>query len=214
MPRIVRGGQVADLTASPRAVQGQVERRRGGGTSRRRGCHSAGPPSPFSRSFNGDGERASASQQNDESRQWLGETGIISVQCLAGHAAVSRSQLLALPRRPSTHFNTEGFFNRPVAVGRTVILLHLPLPLVGVSIAMEAGRRQSDNLAGGGRPLTSPDSTAELAGRSGDGSTGLGGSGQRRWWRRRWRRSRRPAEWRRLRARRSRTSSRPASRHA
>ena len=31
-----------------------------GGTSRRRDCHSAAPPSNFSRCFNSDGERASA----------------------------------------------------------------------------------------------------------------------------------------------------------
>ena len=42
------------------------------------------------------------------------------------------------------------FFNPvPVAVGETVILLHPPLPLVGVSIAMERERQQNDSLANG-----------------------------------------------------------------
>ena len=36
-----------------------------------------------------------------------------------------------------------------LAVGETVILLHPPLPLVGVSIAMERERQQNDSLANG-----------------------------------------------------------------
>ena len=36
-----------------------------------------------------------------------------------------------------------------LAVGETVILLHPPLTLVGVSIAMERGRQQNDSLADG-----------------------------------------------------------------
>ena len=36
-----------------------------------------------------------------------------------------------------------------VAVGETVILLHPPLPLVGVSIAIERERHQNDSLADG-----------------------------------------------------------------
>ena len=36
-----------------------------------------------------------------------------------------------------------------LAVGETVILLHPPLPLVGVSIAMERERQQNDSLADG-----------------------------------------------------------------
>ena len=36
-----------------------------------------------------------------------------------------------------------------VAIGETVILLHLPLPLVGVSVAMERERQQNDSLADG-----------------------------------------------------------------
>ena len=36
-----------------------------------------------------------------------------------------------------------------LAVGETVILLHPPLPLVGVSIAMERDRQQNDSLANG-----------------------------------------------------------------
>ena len=36
-----------------------------------------------------------------------------------------------------------------VAVGETVILLHPPLPLVGVSIAMKRQRQQNDSLANG-----------------------------------------------------------------
>ena len=35
------------------------------------------------------------------------------------------------------------------AVGETVILLHPPLPLAGVSIRMERGRQQNDSLADG-----------------------------------------------------------------
>ena len=36
-----------------------------------------------------------------------------------------------------------------LAIGETVILLHPPLPLVGVSIAMERERQQNDSLADG-----------------------------------------------------------------
>ena len=36
-----------------------------------------------------------------------------------------------------------------IAVGETVILLHPPLPLVGISIAMERERQQTDSLANG-----------------------------------------------------------------
>ena len=36
-----------------------------------------------------------------------------------------------------------------LAVGETVILLHPPLPLVGVSIVMERERQQNDSLANG-----------------------------------------------------------------
>ena len=36
-----------------------------------------------------------------------------------------------------------------LAIGETVILLHPPLPLVGVSIAMERDRQQNDSLANG-----------------------------------------------------------------
>ena len=36
-----------------------------------------------------------------------------------------------------------------VAVGETFILLHLPLPSVGVSVGMWRGRQQSDSLADG-----------------------------------------------------------------
>ena len=36
-----------------------------------------------------------------------------------------------------------------VAVGETVILLHPPPPLVGVSVAMERERQQNDSLADG-----------------------------------------------------------------
>ena len=36
-----------------------------------------------------------------------------------------------------------------IAVGETVILLHLPLPLVGVSIVMECERQQNDSLVNG-----------------------------------------------------------------
>ena len=36
-----------------------------------------------------------------------------------------------------------------LAVGETVILLHLPLPVAGVSIVMERGRQQNDSLADG-----------------------------------------------------------------
>ena len=35
------------------------------------------------------------------------------------------------------------------AVGETAMLLHPPLPLVGVSIAMERERQQNDSLANG-----------------------------------------------------------------
>ena len=42
------------------------------------------------------------------------------------------------PRMPST-----------LAVGETVILLHAPLPLVGVSIGMKRGCHQNDSLADG-----------------------------------------------------------------
>ena len=38
---------------------------------------------------------------------------------------------------------------RLVAVGETVILLHPPLPLVGVSIGMEGGCQQNGSLADG-----------------------------------------------------------------
>ena len=38
---------------------------------------------------------------------------------------------------------------RHLAVGETVILLHPPLPLAGVSIAMERERQQNDSLADG-----------------------------------------------------------------
>ena len=37
----------------------------------------------------------------------------------------------------------------PLAVGETVILLHSPLPSVGVSIWMERGCQQNDGLADG-----------------------------------------------------------------
>ena len=36
-----------------------------------------------------------------------------------------------------------------LAVGETVILLHPPLPLLGVSIGMERERQQNDSLANG-----------------------------------------------------------------
>ena len=36
-----------------------------------------------------------------------------------------------------------------LAIGETVILLHPPLPLVGVSIGMESERHQNDSLANG-----------------------------------------------------------------
>ena len=36
-----------------------------------------------------------------------------------------------------------------VAVGETVMLLRLPLPVAGVSIEMERGRQQNDSLADG-----------------------------------------------------------------
>ena len=36
-----------------------------------------------------------------------------------------------------------------IAIGETVILLHHPLPLVGVSIAMERERQQNGSLANG-----------------------------------------------------------------
>ena len=36
-----------------------------------------------------------------------------------------------------------------LAVGKTVILLHHPLPLAGVSIAMERERQQNDSLVFG-----------------------------------------------------------------
>ena len=36
-----------------------------------------------------------------------------------------------------------------LAVGETDILLHLPLPVVGVSIVMEKGSQQNDSLADG-----------------------------------------------------------------
>ena len=48
-----RAVEVVDLTM--RAVRGEI--------SRRRDCHSAAPPSPSSRFFNSDGERAR--QKND-----------------------------------------------------------------------------------------------------------------------------------------------------
>ena len=35
-----------------------------------------------------------------------------------------------------------------VAIGETVVLLHLPLPQVGVSIGMQKRRQQNDRLAG------------------------------------------------------------------
>ena len=51
----------------------------------------------------------------------------------------------APPRRPAG-----------LAVGETVILLHPPLPLVGVSIWTERGRQQRDSLADGlGEPSAS-----------------------------------------------------------
>ena len=36
-----------------------------------------------------------------------------------------------------------------VAIGETVVLLHLPLPLAGVSIGMQEGRQQNDSLTDG-----------------------------------------------------------------
>ena len=37
--------------------------------------------------------------------------------------------------------------DQAIAVGETVILLHPPLPLVGVSIGLQKGRQQNDSLA-------------------------------------------------------------------
>ena len=57
------GRRAASALAGLAAAFGCWRRRRlrhGGWTSRRRDCHSAAPPSPFSRCFNSDGERASA----------------------------------------------------------------------------------------------------------------------------------------------------------
>ena len=42
---------------------------------------------------------------------------------------------------------------RSLAVGETVILLHPPLPLVGVSIGKNRGCQQNDSLADGYRSL-------------------------------------------------------------
>ena len=44
--------------------------------------------------------------------------------------------------------DTVGGFGR-LAVDKTVILLHPPLPLVGVSMRMERGCQQNDSLADG-----------------------------------------------------------------
>ena len=51
----------------------------------------------------------------------------------------------------SLHFGRSAPRHRPcgVAVGETVILLQPPLPLVGVSMAMERERQQNDSLANG-----------------------------------------------------------------
>ena len=55
------------------------------------------------------------------------------------------------------------------AVGETVILLRPPLPLAGVSIAMERDRQQSDSLANG--CVDSPGRTQRARGRRVSSST-------------------------------------------
>ena len=42
---------------------------------------------------------------------------------------------------------------RQIAVGETIILLHSPLPLLGVSTGMKRGCRQNDSLADGYRRM-------------------------------------------------------------
>ena len=49
--------------------------------------------------------------------------------------------------RPSTTPGRPGMAR--IAVDETVILLHSPLPLVGVSIVMERERQQNDSLVNG-----------------------------------------------------------------
>ena len=56
-------------------------------------------------------------------------------------------------KRPREHF---GVGRRKVAVDETVILLHRPLPLVGVSIVMKRKRQQNDSLVNGRREGFAP----------------------------------------------------------
>ena len=51
--------------------------------------------------------------------------------------------------RSSSRSRTAGSPWSSLAVGETVILLHSPLPLVGVSIVMERGCQQNDSVADG-----------------------------------------------------------------
>ena len=59
-------------------------------------------------------------------------------------AAVAALQARAAPRWTACCTNTAR-----LAIDETVILLHPPLPLVGVSIAMEREHQQNDSLANG-----------------------------------------------------------------
>ena len=52
-------------------------------------------------------------------------------------------------RGPAEVDDVEHLGGHRLAVDKTFILLHLPLPLVGVSIVMERERHQNDSLADG-----------------------------------------------------------------
>ena len=61
-----------------------------------------------------------------------------------GTSPLTRNTLRSSRRRSGKQTRTAA-----IAVGETVILLHPPLPLVGVPIGMERERQQNDSLANG-----------------------------------------------------------------
>ena len=84
--------------------------------------------------------------------------GVVSVDFVfnAARSRLGLSAALGIRERVNRRAPVSTVFQRRrnklhtrLAVGETVILLHLPLPVVGVSIAMEIERQQNDSLANG-----------------------------------------------------------------
>ena len=106
-------------------------------------------------------------QQNDRGRRWQSTrksqcSALKGSESTRGKAPRQSMTSVLSDKCPPTHLGRAGSDPLRVlargrrrscglvaAVGETVILLHPPLPLVGVPIAMERERQQNDSLANG-----------------------------------------------------------------